>query len=454
MPFTQAQAYLDSFINYEITSPVKTKIKLEKVRRFLQRLENPQGRFKSIQIAGTKGKGSTCLMLASILANAGYKVGLYTSPHFIRVNERIRIFDKTSLSTKENPFYGAISSEDFSRILLKEVQPVIEKSFSSSVERPTYFEVLTALALLYFAKEKVDIAILETGMGGRLDATNVVKSFLCGLTPISLEHTRFLGNTLEAIAAEKAAIIKDREQRVVVAPQKEPVERTIRAHVEKKGTEVVFLKEEMVRILQAGSFQQKVEITGLLKEPLIINSPLIGKGQAVNLLVAVAMALEAQKSGYTCSITNIQEGIGRAYWPGRFEVISSNPIVVLDGAHNEESCRDLMGTIQWQFPQKRIIVILSISKDKDIEAICRQVASVATEIIITRVQHPRSWDYSQYPLGDFFGEKPFVATNTANEALELAHKKASQEDVIIATGSLFLVGEIRQIWQNSLLMTQ
>ena len=187
---------------------------------------------------------------------------------------------------------------------------------------------------------------------------------------------------------------------------------------------------------------------------MIINSPLIGKGQAINLLMAVAMALEAQKSGYMCSTTNIRQGIGRAYWPGRFESISSNPTVVLDGAHNEESCRDLVETIQQQFPHKRIIVILSIAKDKNIEAICRQIAVVASEIIVTRTQHPRSWDYSQYSLGDLFGEKPLVATNTANEAWELVHKKASEEDVIIVTGSLFLVGEIRQIWQNSLLMTQ
>ena len=427
-PF-KTQEYLDSFINYElhlekVSAPV---FKLDRVKKLLNLLGDPQKKFKIIHIAGSKGKGSTCAFTAHILAKAGYRVGLYTSPHLNHYRERIRILENNRRAAAHSAleiFSDMISEKDLSRILA-EIKPAIEKiRFHKTPGNLSFFEVLTVLALYYFRKKNVDFAVLETGLGGRFDATNAVSSLVCAITPISLEHTHILGNTLSQIAREKAAIIKPENKHVVIAPQ------------EKEAGEI-FARH--CRNLNISPRWAGKEIKYRRLRP-----SLLGRHQIVNAAAAVGIIECLKDLGFVISSQSVRQGIQETFWPGRFEVIQERPFVILDGAHNLASVKAVVKTFQEIWPRKKAKLILGVSSDKNQKAICRGLNKIAESIVVTMAQHPRAADLDKKEIRVIFKRKEFVSTKNIKEALRFAFKKSKAKDVILVTGSLFVVSETRR----------
>jgi dihydrofolate synthase/folylpolyglutamate synthase len=442
MTFAQAIRYLERLTNYEEIPacpagrpawPYREELQLERVRGFLSRIYNPQDKLRCIHIAGSKGKGSTSAFIAYILRAAGYKVGLYTSPHLKDFRERIRVLNPKSLPVRQageirNPkpadFEGMISRRALANLVAR-LKPAIDRFNTTSIYGPlTFFEVYTALAFVYFKEQKVDFAVLETGLGGRLDATNTVQSLVCAITPISYEHTDKLGHTLKKIAAEKAGIIKGKNSIVLSAPQKQEAEKVIRERCCFTGAKLV----------QIGQPRRKFKIK------------LLGRHQQVNAALAVGVIKALREKGFKIGLAAVKFGLYNTLWPGRCEVIGRNPLVVLDGAHNAASARVLQQAIRENFLYRRLILVLGLCADKDIPGICRQLLPLADALILTRADHPRSAAPGQIEkIIRRCGAKNLrlVKTKTVSEAKKKARELAAKSDLILATGSLFVVGEFR-----------
>ena len=447
MTFLEARSYLDSFINYELKSAsFYPSFQLDRVKQLFAFLGHPEEQVKYIHIAGTNGKGSTCAFLTYILREAGFKVGLYTSPHFNDLRERIRVLSPGSRVHQEDPFEGKITEEEFCRVL-EGIVPSVEKirARTTDLGHLTYFEILTAVAVCYFAERQVDFAVLETGLGGRLDATNAVDPLLCGLTHISIEHTAQLGMSLQEIAKEKAAIIKKKGQPVVVAPQETGARDVVQSRCREFDAQVIFLGEDIrYELVSVGCKGQEFKIERESRSDLTLKTRLLGKHQRINAAMAVAMAEILQTQGYDISQNEICSGVEKTQWPGRFEVTGENPLVILDGAHNLASCRSLVEVLKEVLPQKKITFILGMSRDKNIPAICAELNQVASCVILTKAKHPRAYEFSQKEGGALFpGKKVFISENTA-EAFDIASRQTCKKDAMVVTGSLFVVSEARE----------
>ena len=356
---------------------------LERITCLLEQLKNPHEQFKSIHIAGTNGKGSTAAMMASILKEAGYKVGLYTSPHLFDYTERIKINGQD------------ISWQDF-----QEGLRVVKKVAQIMKDQPTIFEVLTAVAFRYFAQKKVDYAVVEVGLGGRLDATNVLIPEVSVITNIDLEHTEILGKTLAKISAEKAAIIKPGVP-VVTAEHKQ---------------------EALKVIKKIGKNNSSLSIL-VTRYPLSVTGKLLGAHQKLNAACAVAAIRLAR---IKVSRSAIKNGLRKTAWPGRFQVISKKPLIIVDGAHNPAGVKSLRVTIREQFPDK-FTVIFGCQKTKDFKKMLREIKPVAARLIITQSSHLQAADLK-------FGA---VRTNSIKEAIARWDGKSP----LLVTGSLFLVAD-------------
>ncbi|MFA5410833.1 MAG: folylpolyglutamate synthase/dihydrofolate synthase family protein [Candidatus Omnitrophota bacterium] len=428
MTYPETIRYLESFINYEKIPayPYKESLKLERIRGFLDALGNPEDSLRCIHVAGTKGKGSTSAFLTYILREGGYKTGLYTSPHLSDFRERIRILNPQSLAPVPQPeFEGIILPEDLAG-LVKRLKPEIEKyNRRSPYGALSFFEVYTALALTYFKERKVDFAVLETGLGGRLDATNAVNPLVCAITPISYEHTQKLGNTLREIAKEKAGIIKSRipGSIVISAPQEKEAIEVIRARCKEAGAKLYEINPDNYR-----RFKIK----------------LLGEHQQINANLAAEIIKALGAYGIKIKREAIKKGLYHTVWPGRCETVSRNPLAVLDGAQNLASSRALKKTIKENFKYRKLILVLGISSDKDIKGICHELSGLADSVILTRADSPRA--AKPEVLGGYFKDKERYLTNSVKEAISLAKQKAGTRDLILVTGSLFVVGEAREIF--------
>ncbi|MBN2831464.1 MAG: bifunctional folylpolyglutamate synthase/dihydrofolate synthase [Candidatus Omnitrophica bacterium] len=427
MTYPEVIKYLKSFINYEKIPAYRYRNSLgvNRVKGFLRSLGNPQDGIKFIHIAGTKGKGSTCVFIAYILKEAGYKTGLYTSPHLADFRERIRVLPGRDRSE----FEGIIPKSSLKR-LVYELKPKIDRYNRNSVFGPlTFFEVYTALAIKYFKEQKVDFAVLETGLGGRLDATNAANAVISVITPISYEHTDKLGKTLKEIATEKAGIIKGGEICVISAPQ------------EKKAKEVIGTRcrKLNVKLCEVNKYQK-------------FRLRLLGKHQLINAAVA-KKAVETLKThaiiNLSCDV--IRKGLYKALWPARCEIIKRKPYIILDGAQNAASAKALKETIRENFSAKggsasggkykKLILVLGISQDKDIKGICSQVYALADKIILTRAQSLRGLDSKT--LACYFKGKEIYITDSVAEAKILSMRLAKKHDLVLVTGSLFVTGEFK-----------
>ena len=489
MLFPQAKTYLDSFINYEfdLSKVSFDSLRIDRVQELLKLLGNPQNNFKIIHVAGSKGKGSTTALIASILKEAGYKVGLYTSPHIDSFRERIRVLDYHSETLSSEIFPDAISEEDIC-LSVQELKPAIEdylsrkKSIQGTVAKCadarhcrtnaeaspsdvaqvseaitpqmrvsqqslqlSFFEVYTVLALYYFFKKKVDFAVLETGLGGRFDSTNAASSLVAAITPISLEHTNILGDNMCDIAREKAAIIKDGTKAAVIAQQQKDVEEILLKHCKEFSINPdVVGKNIYYESVEQYLDKQVFNVKGRVNKYLNLKMSLTGKHQAHNAAVAISVVESLNNLGFEVSKVAVFKGIEKCFWPVRFEIFNSNPMIILDGAHSQASCVALVNTIKDLLPLKNIVVVLGISKDKDRVSICQQLNEIAAKIIFTKADHPRASEMTKEDLEQLFPQKECFITANVSDALSLARQKAGINDVILVTGSLFVAGEMRR----------
>ncbi len=430
MNYQSALKYIDSFINYEkiVDYPYNASLNLARMEYLAEFFDNPQKKFKSIHIAGTKGKGSIAAMLASVLKEAGFKAGLYTSPHLISPRERIRIMSKSfpASDSRLGPellgLEGMIAEDEICR-LIEQIIPAIEKiQRDGRFGDVSFFEIYTLLAFLYFAREEVDVAVLETGMGGRLDATNIVNPLVAVFAPINFDHTDKLGPTLIDIAREKAGIIKQ-GCLVITSPQPEDVLNKLRNASEEKGT---FFSQVNGEIYQR---YRDLKIS------------LNGRYQLDNAAVAIRTVELLERCKITVSEDSIRKGLSKVVWPGRMQIIGSSPLIIVDGAQSRSSARALRESIK-DFSFDNLILVLGTSSNKDIAGIAGELCPAAERVILTKADNCRAAEPGQLKEKIKGYAKNISVTNSSEEALALARNGVGENDLILITGSLYLVGEI------------
>lgn len=435
MNYAEALNYLDSFINLErgaLDRSARAVISLDPVRELAGRLGNPQNTFASIHVAGTKGKGSTCAFAERILRAAGLKTGLYTSPHLQDVRERIQL-------------NGAwISEIDFARGLTL-LQPIMDdrRNLPVGQRRPTYFEILTHLAFWFFAEQKVDVAVLEVGLGGRLDATNIVTPVACGITNISYDHQAILGDTLDLIAREKAGIAK-RGVPLVVANHSPAREEAVDAIVDvAKSAGAPVLAKHTVET-QGDTCRVHLEDGRSFSATL----PLKGTYQPLNWAVAVQLADIAHQALRREPIARnaVETGTRAVLWPGRLELFIQNGVrLYLDGAHNEESVQGTLQSLAGQIADGKLVVLFACARDKNIDAMLRCISqeTFVREIIFTHVDNVRANDADDLlQRWRALSKKPAHVV-PCDKAQSEAIKFAGKTGTVLAVGSLYLVGALR-----------
>ncbi len=418
----------------EQTSRFGIKLGLENILYLLKELNCPHFSFPSVLVAGTNGKGSVCAMIQSALQRHGFKIGLYTSPHLVRVEERIRINQEL------------ISPNDFCQ-LLSFLQERINELLSSKrlAFHPTYFELLTVLAFLYFAQQKVDLAILEVGLGGRLDATNVVTPLVSVITTISRDHVEHLGRTIKKIAAEKAGIIKPGIPIVCGQLQRSALE-IVASRAKEVGAPLirVFDRKKLVKI-DKDDFLYAYYNKG---EKYVFRPGLVGDHQARNAAIAIATLGVLEERWKPIEKEKIIEGIEQVIWEGRLEKIGDKPEVYLDGAHNEEGAKALRHFIERKRPGK-LILIFSMLKDKAIRRVARYLFPLATKVFITSIPFWRA--AAPEEIGKITSDLnvPKVIVPDCLQALKIAKLAAGEGGMVLVTGSLYLVGEIKKRLKNA-----
>jgi len=429
--YSQAEEYLNRFVNYEQIPGItyaQPGYSLRHVEELLNRMGDPQLAARAIHIAGTKGKGSVAAMIAQVLSGSGYKTGLYTSPHLHTLRERINVDG------------GLISEADFAAAMA-EVKPFIESmKHDSTFRQLTYFEALTALTFAYFKKKQVDFQVLEVGLGGRLDATNVARPLVCIITPISLDHTQILGNSLEEIAREKAGIIKPGCW-VVLSPQPVEAASVITDICREKEAKVVQVGKDITWCKTGGDLHhQSLAIEGRTSK-YQVSIPLLGDYQLENAAAAVAALEILGYAGFAISAADIAKGLARVKWPGRFHILQQNPTVLVDGAHNVASMRKLVSNIKAYFSYKRIFLVFGTSCDKDIPGIINELVALSPQVIVTQTLHSRAAPLSTL-AAEFNkrGIEPEIRETVA-EAISRALSLADRTDIICVIGSLFVAGE-------------
>lgn len=419
MTYQQALSYFDRFLNYEtfISYHYPQAFSLDRMRNFLKRLGDPHRQFTSLHVAGTKGKGSTCIFLASILKRSGRSVGLYTSPHLLSFQERIQVDGQP------------ISESDLAH--------VVEAIEPHATPDLTYFEVTTACAFLYFAKRKVETAVVEVGLGGRLDATNVLEPRVTGIAPISFDHMEKLGFTLSEIAFEKAGIIK-KGIPVVVAPQMPEALQVIEGVARTEGAPLHPISKEVLIEGRVSLEASRVRIKTPLQDYADLAIPLLGRFQWTNAACAIRMAeLYDEKISHAA----VEEGISQAVWPGRCQWIPGSPSFLLDGAQNAASAQALRETVEELFPEKRPLLILGVSTDKDLKGIARALGTWPKTLIVTKAATPRAQEPEKIAEAFAPWQPEPLMTGSVAEAIDRAGEMAGPEDLVVATGSLFVAAE-------------
>ena len=435
MTYQEALEWLYSFIDYGVKRSYRYSpevFDLARVRELLASLGDPQERYPTIHIAGTKGKGSTAAMISSGLRAAGYTTGLYSSPHLIDFTERIQI-DGEQIS--ESEFVGLVD-----RL----------KSNVDAIPEISTYELATALGFMYFADRPVDCAVIEVGLGGRLDATNVIQPLVSVITSLSYDHTHLLGDSLSDIAAEKAGIIKS-ETPVVLAPQQLEADLVVRSIAEERNSPVVQINRDWHYVATDRSFDgQTFQVwrAGEDSNRVELSIPLLGHHQVQNGAVAYVALQSVTGRGLPMEPQQIQQGLAGTEWAGRFQVLAHEPTIVLDSAHNRESALKLRIALDDYFPERPITMVFGASSDKDVRGMFLELAPRVSRVILTRANHPRSEDPETLArLARGFGFEAEVVEPVA-VAMQQATDQASAEQVILATGSLFVVGSALAAWDS------
>ena len=438
--YNQALDYLYSFVDYSlkhISELAKAEFNLDRMYALMEELGNPQQKYPIIHVAGTKGKGSVAALCASALKAAGFKVGLYTSPHLWDYVERIQINGEP------------ISHKQLIE-LVEGVKPAVAK-----IPKLTTFEITTALGLLAFAKNEVNAAVVEVGLGGRLDATNIVIPRVSVITSLSYDHMAVLGNTLAQIAGEKAGIIKEGVS-VVSAPQAFAALEVIERVAKEKNCQLILVGEDVkferlnssldgqkLIIALSGATSDSEELNPSAKLQFTI--PLLGKHQVENAAIAYA-ALKT--SGIPITDEAIQQGFAQVKWPARFEVLRREPPVVIDSAHNRDSARRLRETLDEYFPEIPVVLIFCALEDKDISGMLEELKPRLECVVATRADHPRA------PAAEWIAEQvqkvgiPVDMVAPVSSALEHALELAGDQKLVLAAGSVAFAGEVSAAWQK------
>ncbi|MEM4258988.1 MAG: folylpolyglutamate synthase/dihydrofolate synthase family protein [Candidatus Thermoplasmatota archaeon] len=422
MDSNEALSWLESYTQYG------WKFGLDRINILCELLGNPQNDLACIHVGGTNGKGSVCRYLTSILHHAGYTVGTYLSPHLERFNERILINNTE------------ISSEELTQLIIK-IKPCVELMKRQN-KTPTFFEIVTALAFCYFQEKHVDYVVLEVGLGGRYDATNIAVPLVSVITNISLEHTNILGNSLESIAFEKAGIIKDNVPVVTASDRK--AREVIELVAREKKAPLILVHDTQWKRLSSALNNQEFFIHGTLKD-YVVRTSLLGEYQGENIALAIHAVEQLQLKGVYLSDNDVIQGISQAVHPGRMEIFSSEPLIVLEGAHNPMGMEMLRKTLQQDFRYENLIVVLGILKDKDIDMMIQSIVPLADLVVLTKSNNPRASEpehIREKILGKGFN-KTIHSTENIPSAIDYALQHAGKKDLICITGSLFTVGEAR-----------
>ncbi len=409
------------------------KLALSNSMRLMECLDNPHRRFRTVHVAGTNGKGSTAAFIAGMLLAAGYRVGLYTSPHLVSFTERIRI-NGDPISEK-----GVVELAQRVRKAYSGLHQVGESPGMS----PTFFEVTTAIAFAYFAEEKVDIAVIEVGMGGRLDSTNVVMPLVSVITNIDLEHTEFLGTTLEQIATEKAGIIKPGVPVVTGAAQQEVIS-VLERTAEAKSADIARLPRDFMPRNIISGVEPVFDYCGRKAEYRGLKLHLVGRHQVDNACLALAAIEYLREDGIAVDEHAVRRGLEQTRWEGRMERVAKRPDIYLDGAHNPASAKKLAATIRELKPSYgQLVLVVGILGDKDYQGITNEIVPLADHVVVTKPQYARALDV---PFLAGVIQKLHTRITTAEtvaEAISLARARASANDLILVTGSLYVVGDAR-----------
>jgi len=431
-------------LGHELASTPAHKFDLTYVRQMLDVLGHPERRFASVLIAGTNGKGSTAATLSSILRVAGYRTGLYSSPHLVRINERIRVTGE------------AISDVEFG-----EVHDRVERTAQALLNagklpwHPSFFEMLTVMAFEYFASIGVEIAVLEVGMGGRLDATNVVDPLISVITDISLDHQNYLGNTITEIAREKAGIV--RKHGLLVTLPQHPDANDVIGHV---------VLDREARAVSAANYVPPVSpgaavylagrapsVPGrnrypltVMGEEIAVDSPLVGRHQLRNIALAVATAEELGGFGFSATPRQVERGIRETQWPGRFQVLppsagTHHREMVLDVAHNPAGAWALRSALSENFPDRELTLVFASMRDKAIREITEILFPIAEQVVVTRAANPRAATTAELMEAGSRTGVSLYSAETLAEALARAAEITKDDGLIVVTGSIYLVGE-------------
>jgi dihydrofolate synthase / folylpolyglutamate synthase len=431
-------------LGHELAAMPSHKFDLAYVREMLAALGNPERRFPSVLIAGTNGKGSTAATLSSILRVAGYKTALYSSPHLVRINERVRVNGEP------------IADVEFSAIYDRVERTAQQLMHADKLPwHPSFFEMLTVMAFEYFASVGVKIAVLEVGMGGRLDATNVVDPLISIIADISLDHQKYLGNTIGEIAREKAGIIRENGL-VVTLPQHPEANDVIGHSILNRHARAISAAKYVPpvspgaaeflagRIVPApGRNRYPLSVVG---EEIFVDSPLAGRHQLRNIALAIATAEELAKFGFKVTPLQVEQGIRDTHWPGRFQVISPLPVtgrrtLVLDVAHNPAGAWALRSALSETFPEHAFTLVFGAMQDKAIREMADILFPIAERVVVTHIENPRAASAEQLLQAGSRTGAAMVAEETVPAALERAFELTPADGIIVVTGSIFLVGD-------------
>ena len=434
--FPNAVRFLSDQVNFERMRVIRhdeSMFKPDRTRQLMEALDNPHEQIRTVHLAGTVGKGSTAAMIASMLQGCGYGVGLYTSPHLIDIRERITINGQP------------IGKSDFTELARQ-----VSTAAAKMRDEPTFFELLTAMAFKYFADEAVDIAIIETGLGGRLDATNVITPEVTVITQIDYDHTQMLGGSLAEIAAEKAGILKQRVPALTIEQPPE-AEAVLRETAERLEAPLGILNKDIEFSSRFGASEglglhTRVCVLTENNQYMHLPVPLPGEHQALNCGLALATIDILKSNGFVLPETALHEGLARATTPGRMEIVWKQPRILIDGAHNPSSVRALMRCVGAYVPYDSMICVFGCCEDKDIPTMLERLALGGDKVIFTRAKGtPRAADPDE--LHRIFSEqsgKMSQVAPTLPEALNLATRAVGRDDLICITGSFYLAGEAKK----------
>lgn len=430
--YQEALDYLYSYVDFSLTRNLQfspESFTLTHMTELLRQMGDPHTRYPVIHIAGTKGKGSTGAMIASILQAAGYKVGFYSSPHLEDFCERIQI------NRHYIPHQRLVDIVD-------RMKPAVDR-----IKRLTTFELTTTAGFLYFAEEQVDVAVIEVGLGGRLDSTNVVDPLVSVITSISLDHMNVLGDSVEKIAAEKGGIIKPGKP-VVISHQQPPVMRVLENIAAEKNAQIYRVDSLFTgEVLSRSLGQQTLRLSptpGKGGEAVDFETPLLGDHQLENAATAYTCARILQQGDFSISPEAIRNGFAQVKWPGRFEVLQAEPGIIIDSAHNQDSALKLARTIETNFPRAEVILVFGASEDKDVAGMFKELLPHANSLILTQSIHPRSFPAEQLARLAEPYQIPARVVLPLETAVEAGMQELKPGKVMIVCGSIFVAAGARQ----------